>query len=120
MFGLMSYAFNRRAEPEVQFLLSIFASWIAGTAGILMALVWTAGFIPESLQPSAASVMLAKPAPRWLLLTGKFLGVVCFIGVHAIIFFVGTWLALGLVVERWLFFAEAQHVVMLYYGEDAA
>ena len=29
-------------------------------------------------------------------------------------------MALGLVVERWLFFAEAQHVVMLYYGDDAA
>ena len=29
-------------------------------------------------------------------------------------------MALGLVVERWLFFAEAEHVVMLYYGEDAA
>ena len=29
-------------------------------------------------------------------------------------------MALGLVVERWLFFAEAEHVVMLYYGADAA
>jgi DMSO reductase anchor subunit len=29
-------------------------------------------------------------------------------------------MALGLVVERWLFFAEAEHVVMLYYGVDAA
>jgi DMSO reductase anchor subunit len=29
-------------------------------------------------------------------------------------------MALGLIVERWLFFAEAQHVVTLYYGEDAA
>ena len=28
--------------------------------------------------------------------------------------------ALGLVVERWLFFAEAEHVAMLYYGADAA
>jgi sulfite dehydrogenase (quinone) subunit SoeC len=28
-------------------------------------------------------------------------------------------MAFGLVVERWLFFAEARHVVMLYYGEDA-
>jgi sulfite dehydrogenase (quinone) subunit SoeC len=27
--------------------------------------------------------------------------------------------ALGLVVERWLFFAEAQHTVMLYYGAEA-
>jgi DMSO reductase anchor subunit len=28
--------------------------------------------------------------------------------------------AAGLVVERWLFFAEAKHTVMLYYGADAA
>jgi DMSO reductase anchor subunit len=28
--------------------------------------------------------------------------------------------ALGLVVERWLFFAEARHTVTLYYGADAA
>jgi DMSO reductase anchor subunit len=27
---------------------------------------------------------------------------------------------LGLVVERWLFFAEAKHTVMLYYGAEAA
>ena len=26
--------------------------------------------------------------------------------------------ALGLVVERWLFFAEAKHTVMLYYGAE--
>lgn len=29
-------------------------------------------------------------------------------------------MALGLIVERWLFFAEAEHVVMLYYGAEAA
>jgi DMSO reductase anchor subunit len=29
-------------------------------------------------------------------------------------------MAAGLVVERWLFFAEAEHVAMLYYGLDAA
>jgi DMSO reductase anchor subunit len=28
--------------------------------------------------------------------------------------------ALGIVIERWLFFAEAEHVVMLYYGAEAA
>jgi sulfite dehydrogenase (quinone) subunit SoeC len=27
--------------------------------------------------------------------------------------------ALGLVIERWLFFAEAKHTVMLYYGAEA-
>jgi DMSO reductase anchor subunit len=29
-------------------------------------------------------------------------------------------MAVGVVVERWLFFAEAEHVSMLYYGVDAA
>lgn len=29
-------------------------------------------------------------------------------------------MSVGLAVERWLFFAEARHVVMLYYGADAA
>jgi len=29
-------------------------------------------------------------------------------------------MAVGLVIERWLFFAEAEHVSMLYYGADAA
>jgi DMSO reductase anchor subunit len=29
-------------------------------------------------------------------------------------------MAFGLIVERWLFFAEAQHVVTLYYGADRA
>ena len=29
-------------------------------------------------------------------------------------------MAAGLVIERWLFFAEAEHVAMLYYGADAA
>ena len=28
--------------------------------------------------------------------------------------------ALGLVAERWLFFAEAKHTVILYYGADVA
>ena len=27
--------------------------------------------------------------------------------------------AVGLVAERWLFFAEAKHTVTLYYGADA-
>jgi sulfite dehydrogenase (quinone) subunit SoeC len=29
-------------------------------------------------------------------------------------------MTVGIVTERWLFFAEAEHVSMLYYGADAA
>lgn len=96
MFGAVRQPFSRTAQTEIHFLMNIFASWIAGVAGVLTALVWTAGFVPESLQPSAASVLLAKPAPRWLFLTGKYLGVVCFVALHAVIFFLGTFFAIGI------------------------
>lgn len=100
-FGAFTNDFTRTAASEVHFLLSVFASWAGGVAGLLIALVFTAGFIPESLQPSAAAVLLSKPIPRWLFLLGKYLGVVCFVALHVIIFFVGTWLAMGLRTGHW-------------------
>src|SRR5580704_8787430 len=44
-------------------------------AGLLLALLWTAGFLPTFLEPAHASILLAKPTPRWQLLVGKFVGV---------------------------------------------
>ena len=58
----------------------ILAGGIAGTFGLLLTLVWTAGFVPTFLDPSAASVLLAKPSPRWQLLLGKYFGVLAFVG----------------------------------------
>jgi ABC-type transport system involved in multi-copper enzyme maturation permease subunit len=101
LYGLFPVPFARTAEDQIHFLQSIFASWIAGTLGILMALVWTSGFIPEALHPNAASVLLAKPVPRWVFLCGKYLGVVCFVALQAMIFFIGTWLALGIRTGVW-------------------
>src|ERR1051325_2354402 len=101
LFGLFPVSFARSQEDQVHFLLSILASWVAGTIGILMALVWTSGFLPEALHPNAASVLLAKPVPRWLFLTGKYLGVICFVALQATIFFAGTWLALGVRTGVW-------------------
>lgn len=64
------------------------------------------------------AMILGFVAPALLLAIAlAFLGV----GTLAIIFCVLAVLstALGIVTERWLFFAEAKHVVTLYYGEDA-
>ncbi len=57
--------------------------------------MWTGGFLPEFLHSDAASVLLAKPVPRWALLVGKYLGVVAFMTLQTIVFVGGTWLALG-------------------------
>ena len=72
---------SRERSDAVHFLELLLAGGIAGTLGLLLALVWTAGFVPTFLEPSAASVLLAKPVARWQLLLGKYLGVLTFVGV---------------------------------------
>ncbi len=103
LFGLFKVDLTRDRENEVHLLHVIFASWVAGTAGLLLTLVWTAGFLPDFLQASNAAVLFAKPIPRWLHLVGKYLGVVLFVAFQAVVFFGGTWLALCLRTDVWLY-----------------
>jgi len=100
-FGAFPIPLGRDAPQEIRFLELLFAGAVADTAGILMLLICTAGFLPGFLDPSAAMVLMAKPVPRWSLLTGKFLGVVAFVAVQAVLFVGGTWLALGLRTGYW-------------------
>ena len=60
-FGAVSFPIVRERDDAVFFLELLFAGGIAGTCGLLMLLVWTAGFVPSFLEPSAATVLLAKP-----------------------------------------------------------
>ena len=71
------------------------AGWVADAAGLLLALLWTAGFLPSFLGEHAVTVLLAKPVPRWGLLAGKCLGVLAFVAAQAAVFLAATWLALG-------------------------
>ncbi len=102
LYGAMAVEVPRDPQTGVHMLQALLATWVAGSAGLLLALVWTAGFVPETLQPSAASVLFAKPVPRGAVLVGKYLGVVAFVAFQALLFFLGTWLALGLRTGVWL------------------
>lgn len=94
-FGAIRLPLERGRPEAVRHLQLLLAGVVADTVGLLLALVWTAGFLPTFLEPSAASVLLAKPIPRWTLLVGKYLGVLAFVAFQALIFVGGTWLALG-------------------------
>jgi ABC-type transport system involved in multi-copper enzyme maturation permease subunit len=100
-FGLIHVPHARASDDSVHFLQLILSSGVAGTLGILLTLIWTAGFVPAFLEPQAAAVLMTKPAPRWLLLLGKFIGLVALVGLQAGIFVGGTWLALGIVTGVW-------------------
>ncbi len=101
-FGAWRIELFRDGQAQVRFLLMLLAEWVAGLGGTLLALVWTAGFVPEFLQPANATVLLSKPVPRWVLLLGKYLGVLAFAGFQVTVFVVGTWLALGLRTGYWV------------------
>ena len=94
-FGLATVGNFRDVDSQVRFVQALLARWAAGVAGTLLLLASTAGFLPEFLRPGAASVLLAKPVPRWTLLAGKVMGVIAFVAALSGLFVVGTWLALG-------------------------
>ncbi len=100
-FGAVSWDIGRVRSDAVHFLELVLAGGIAGTLGVLLTLVWTAGFVPTFLEPHSASVLLAKPAARWQLLLGKYFGVLTFVGCQVVLFVGLTWLALGLRTAVW-------------------
>ena len=101
-FGAWRIELARGGQAEVRFILLLLAEWVAGGGGTLLALIWTASFLPDFLQPANASVLLSKPVPRWVLLLGKYLGVLAFAGFQVTIFIFGTYLALGLRTGFWV------------------
>jgi ABC-type transport system involved in multi-copper enzyme maturation permease subunit len=94
-FGAVSAPLHRGREEAVHLVQVILATWVAGAVGVVLTLVWTAGFVPEYLQPSTASVLLSKPVPRWFFLSGKYVGVIILVLFQAAFFFVGTFIGLG-------------------------
>jgi hypothetical protein len=100
-FGAVRIPLARDARGAVHSLELILAGGVADTLGVLLALMWTAGFLPGFLDARSISVLLAKPQPRWVLLAGKYLGVLVFVTFHGVLFVGVTWLALGVKTGIW-------------------
>jgi hypothetical protein len=100
-FGIMTVGQFRGTEAQVHFLQALLALWAAGLIGTLIVLAGTASLLPESLKPSAASVLFAKPISRTVLIFGKILGVLGFVAILSLLFVGGTWVALGLRTGVW-------------------
>ena len=100
-FGAVELPVARDARGAVHFLQLLLACGVADACGLLLALIWTAGFLPGFLDGRNLAVLLAKPVSRRLLAWGKFTGVVVFVLCHAVFFVGGTWLALGVKTGIW-------------------
>jgi hypothetical protein len=94
-FGALRVPLARDRRTAVHHLQLILAGGVADTLGLLLTLVWTAGFLPGFLDPRSVSVLLAKPMSRFRLLLSKYAAVLVFVLFHATVFVLATWLALG-------------------------
>jgi hypothetical protein len=88
-------------DEAVRYLQFLLAALIADTLGVLLALIWTAGFLPTFIDPTAASVLLAKPPGRTALFLGRFAGVVFYVAFQALVFVALTAAALGVRTGFW-------------------
>lgn len=100
-FGSIRIPLQRTRSESVKFVQMVLAGGLADTAGLLLCLLWTASFLPHFLEPTTASVLLAKPAARWMLLLGKAAGVIVAVGLQALLFVSATWLTLGFRTGVW-------------------
>jgi len=100
-FGALDVPLARDTRGGIQFLELVLAGGVADTLGLMLTLIWTAGFLPSFLEGRNLCVLLAKPAPRWVLIVGKYLGVLAFVLFQAVIFVGGTWAAIGVRTGYW-------------------
>jgi hypothetical protein len=101
LFGRVQVLAGTTLAEGVRYLQFLLAGIVADTLGILIALVWTAGFLPAFLDPGNASVLIAKPPSRIALFLARFFGVVLFVGVQGLAFIAATAVALGLRTGIW-------------------
>jgi len=100
-FGLFEFPIGKSRTDSIRLVQLWLAGVLADTVGVLLALLWTAGFLPTFLEPHAVTVLLAKPVPRWAILFGKYFGVVLFVALQAALFVAGTWIGIGLSTNMW-------------------
>lgn len=117
LFGAIRVPLRRAPERTVRLVQVFLAGGVADTAGVLLALLWTASFLPGFLEPASVSVMLAKPVSRGWLIAGKAVAVVAAVGAQAGLFVLATWLALGVRTGLWdLSYFLAVPILLLHFG----
>jgi ABC-type transport system involved in multi-copper enzyme maturation permease subunit len=101
-FGAWRLPMGTDGPDTAHLILLVLGEGVFGVVGTLLALVLTAGFVPDFLQRSNATVFLSKPTPRWVMVLGKYLGVLTLLACYAGVYVVGTWLAVGLRTGFWV------------------
>lgn len=101
LFGAVKVPWIKFRESAVRYFESMLVFLTSDAAGVLFALIWTAGFIPEFLQGFWWSMFKLRPLSTGFMLLAKTLSVLLVLSLHGAILIGGTWLALGISTQIW-------------------
>ena len=94
-FGLVSFKLPMSLAIFLFLIETTVAEWIAGFFGVMLAVVFTAGFVPGMLQKGTLDLLLAKPVRRPLILLTKYFGGLFYVLIPATLLIGGCWLAIS-------------------------
>lgn len=89
-------------SAEIMYIAQvILGEFMAGLVGLLVAVIVTAGSVPQMLQKGTLDLLLSRPLERWSLLVSKYLGGCLFVLLTATLIIGGCWLTLSLRTGHW-------------------
>ncbi len=91
----------RSLRDCVYYLEKYLVNWVAGWALLFVAVVITAGFIPNMLAKGSLDLMVSKPIGRTRLLVYKYVGGLTFVLILTTATVLGVWTAIGLRTGLW-------------------
>lgn len=101
LFGVVKMPWLKFKENAIRYFESMLVFFTSDAVGLVFALIWTAGFIPEFLQGFWWSMLRLRPLSTGFMLLGKAFSVVIVLCLHGIILIGGTWIALGIATNVW-------------------
>lgn len=103
LFGVWKFELEEQpmGEAVTGWIQSPLVTWIAGWAGIIIAVVVSAGFVPNMLRKGTVDFLIVKPINRPTLLIYKYLGGLSFVFLNALVLIGGTWIAFGVTTSNW-------------------
>lgn len=94
-FGVWAGRYPGSLALLLVFTEYLVAEWIGGFFGVILAIIFTAGFVPGMLQKGTLDLLLAKPVRRPLVLLTKYAGGLFYVLIPAAVLIGGCWLAIS-------------------------
>jgi len=101
LFGAVKIPWVKFRENAVRYFESMLVFFTSDAVGLIFALIWTAGFIPEFLQGFWWNMLRLRPLSTGFMLLGKTFSIVIVLSLHGIILIGGSWIALGIATNVW-------------------